>query len=130
MQIDKLIQLLQVLSTEEPASPKATPAVAGGHAWKGRTVLVRSYASGVHIGELECFVGKDVVLKAAQRIWRWRGARTLNEIANGGIEPASTSNYTRVSDAVPEIALPDVCEVIPFASAEAAKKVREAGWAE
>jgi len=93
----------------------------GGH------TLVRSYAAGVHVGRLVKRDGADVELSDARIIHRWRGARTCHEIALYGIDSAKESGYTRVSEAVPAIVLPGVCQVIPMA-ADAWDKVTTAGW--
>jgi len=80
-------------------------------------VLVRTYSAGVHVGELESHEGRRVKLKKARRIWRWRGANTLNEIALHGV---ITDEYTRISEIVPEIILTEAIEIIPV-SDKAAK---------
>jgi hypothetical protein len=79
-------------------------------------VIIRTYSAGVHVGELESQDGKVVKLKNACRIWRWRGANTLNEIALNGI---ITKEYSRVSEIVPEITLTEAIEVIPVSAAAA-----------
>ena len=42
-------------------------------------VLVRTYSAGVHCGTLEQREGREVSLSDVRRIWRWRGANTLND---------------------------------------------------
>lgn len=91
-------------------------------------VVVRTYSAGVHVGELVERNGKEVKLANAVRIWRWRGANTLHEIALHGIDSAATSGYSRVSEPVPSIMLTEAIEVIPCAAA-AWEKIRTTGWA-
>ncbi len=72
-------------------------------------VLVRTYSAGVHFGELVSQNGKEVVLKNAGRIWRWRGANTLSGIAMDGV---TTDEYTRIDVLVDEIVLTEAVEII------------------
>jgi hypothetical protein len=72
--------------------------------------LIRTYSAGVHAGTLACRDGKEVVLHDAVRIWRWRGANTLNELALHG--PAH--DWTRISEVVPSIVLTEAIEIIPI----------------
>ena len=83
----------------------------------GSTNVIRTYSAGVHAGTLKSQDGKVVVLTDAVRIWRWRGANTLHELALHG--PAQ--NWTRISEPVPEITLTEAIEIIPVA-AEAEEK--------
>ena len=78
--------------------------------------LIRTYSAGVHAGTLVSHDGKTVVLKDAVRIWRWRGANTLHELALRG--PAQ--DYSRISEAVPEITLTEAIEIIPVSPEAAA----------
>lgn len=93
--------------------------------------IVRSRDAGVHIGERDSSGADDGVpwikLKNARRIWRWRGANTLNEVATKGIE-GSSNGYTRVSEPISEIMILNQCEELPVTEA-AAKSICEAGWA-
>lgn len=76
----------------------------------GPLTLVRTYSAGVHIGELVSLEGKKAVLRNAVRLWRWRGANTLNEVAAGSF---TRSEYTRISKPTPEITLTESIELIP-----------------
>jgi len=72
-------------------------------------VIVRTYSAGVHFGELETRNGTEVTLKNARRLWRWKGANTLNEVATDGVD----QDYTRISKAVSSIDLTQAIEIIP-----------------
>lgn len=76
---------------------------------KRKFVIVRTYSAGVHIGELVSRKGTEVTLANARRLWRWRGANTLNEVALRGV----AQEYTRLSEPVPSIDLTQAIEVIP-----------------
>ena len=71
-------------------------------------VVVRTYSAGVHVGYLVSRDGPEVVLADASRVWRWRGANTLHEIALRG----AVQEYTRISERVPNITLTGAIEII------------------
>lgn len=78
----------------------------------GKRVLIRTASAGVHFGTLESNDRMQVRLRSARRIWSWKGANTLNEIALRGIDVSAS----RVSEAVDAITLPAI-EIIPLADA-------------
>ena len=86
-------------------------------------VLVRTYTAGIHVGELKERNGKEVVLVNAHRVWRWKGANSLSELAMKGADMV----YTRVSERVPEITLTEAIEIIPCPEL-AAVNLRTARW--
>ena len=86
-------------------------------------VLVRTYSAGVHVGMLVKREGKEVELADARRIWYWKGANTLNEIALKGVGAGS-----KISDPVATIMLTEAIELIPVTD-EALKAIEKAGWA-
>lgn len=79
----------------------------------GPLSIIRTINSGVHIGELESLDDMVCTLKNAVRLWRWRGANTLNEVSQKGV---NRSQYTRISEPVPSIILTQAIEIIPVAS--------------
>ncbi len=87
-------------------------------------VVVRTYSAGVHVGTLVSRKDREVKLVNARRVWRWKGANTLHELALGG---ASLKEYTRISEPVPEIVLTEAIEVL-VASDEAAKNLSMSRW--
>lgn len=95
-----------------------------GSAYIGQVVLVRTYASGVHCGVLAAVHGQRARLRDVHRIWRWRGANTLSELALRG---ASTTEWTRISERTPEQEVLDAIELIPCAE-EAADNLRSPRW--
>ncbi|QDY70118.1 DUF6948 domain-containing protein [Qingshengfaniella alkalisoli] len=83
--------------------------------WDGRLqiVLIRCYASGVHVGGLVRRDGREVVLANARRLWRWHtgGAGiSLSEVSLTGID----RYRSRICAVVPKITLLDALEVIPM----------------
>jgi hypothetical protein len=88
-------------------------------------VVVRTYSAGVHVGELvrQSEGGKRVELASARRIWSWKGANTLHEIALRGVAAGS-----RVSETVTAVILTDAIEIICCAP-EGETALRSAKWA-
>jgi len=78
----------------------------------GQKVVIRTLSAGVHIGELTAKAGKEVALKDAHRLWYWKGAFTLNQVATDGIKSGS-----KVGVSVPSIELTEAIEVIPMSDA-------------
>ncbi len=87
-------------------------------------VVVRTYSAGVHVGTLVSRKGREVTLKAARRVWRWRGANTLHELAQRG----AAEEYTRISEPVAEIVLTEAIEIIT-ASKAARENLSRSRWA-
>lgn len=88
-----------------------------------RVVVVRTYSAGVHIGEIVKRTGKEVTLKNARRLWRWRGANTLNEVATRGVD----QTHSRISEPVDEIVLTEAIEIIPC-DAAAISNLTKSRW--
>lgn len=52
---------------------------------KMKYVIVRTYSAGVFAGELLSKNGQEVILINARRLWYWKGASSLSELAMKGI---------------------------------------------
>ena len=89
----------------------------------GEFVIVRAGGAGVHCGTLTESGGQAVVLTDSRRIWRWRGASTLNELSLHG----ASEEYTRISEPVDRILLLTGLEVIPCTQ-EAQKNLSRSRW--
>ena len=88
-------------------------------------VLVRTYSAGVHFGELVKREGQYVELRNARRIWAWKGANTLSDIAEKGLKHGKES---KISLTVSSIILTQAIEIMPI-SASALKNLSEvAEW--
>lgn len=85
-------------------------------------VVVRTYSAGVHVGILVSRKGKEVTLNQARRIWSWKGANTLHEIALHGVKAGS-----RVSEMVNRVDLTEAIEVLEC-SREGEDSLRDATW--
>lgn len=90
---------------------------------KDQYVVVRTYSAGVHVGTLLERNGKEAVLINARRIWSWKGANSLHEIANHGVKAGS-----RVSEPISRIELTEVIEVLS-ATDKAKQALESVPWA-
>jgi len=87
-------------------------------------VVVRTRSAGVHVGTLVKHQGREVELANARRVWRWRGANTLHELALHG---ASEKDYTRISEPVKKIVLTEAIEIIS-ATPEGTANLSRSRW--
>lgn len=102
------------------AAPKAK---AKPHRSLGKKVIVRSYGAGVFYATLVAKRGNEVDLTDCRRIWNWKGANTLSEIALSGI----VAQGSRVAEPTPTHTVLDVLEIIEC-SAAAVKALDAARW--
>ena len=77
---------------------------------KGAYVIVRTYSAGVHAGYLESRNGKEVVLRNTRRIWYWKGAASLSQVAGTGI---TKIDECKIPAAIDSIMLTEAIEIIP-----------------
>jgi hypothetical protein len=72
-------------------------------------VIVRTYSAGVFAGYLKSRKGKEVVLKNARRIWYWKGAASLSQLAREGTKNPSECKFPC---AVEKIVVTEAIEVL------------------
>ena len=72
-------------------------------------VIVRCHDAGVHCGEYISHSGREVHLANARRIWYWKGAASLSEIAVHG---CNSPTECKISLPVDSITLLEACEII------------------
>jgi hypothetical protein len=77
---------------------------------EGDYVVVRTYSAGVHAGILESRDGKEVVLRNTRRLWYWKGAASLSQIAGSGISETIDCKFPAAID---KIILTEAIEIIP-----------------
>ena len=77
-------------------------------------VIVRCRNAGIHVGTIKERTEHTLTLINSNRIYRWRGAKTLSELAMHGV---NRDEYTSIQTLLPllELTCSDVCEVIPIA---------------
>ena len=73
--------------------------------------MVRTYSAGVFAGTIVSRKGKEVVLKNARRIWYWKGAATLSQLATDGTSKPSECKFPAP---VASVLLTEVIEIIPI----------------
>lgn len=75
----------------------------------GRYVIVRTYSAGVFAGTLESRKGREVVLRDARRIWYWKGAATLSQLA---VDGTSNPSGCKFPCPVPRVELLEAIEIL------------------
>jgi hypothetical protein len=83
-------------------------------------VIVRTYSAGVFFGIITSRKGQEVVMKDARRIWYWKGAASLSQMAIDGVK---YPNECKFPEAVPEITLLQAIEIISC-SAKAVNSIK------
>jgi hypothetical protein len=90
--------------------PKGTVAEPMAAPRKGmKYCIVRTYSAGVFAGFLESLKGKEATVRDARRIWYWKGAASLSQLA---IDGTSAPSECKFPEAVDEIKLTEVIEVL------------------
>lgn len=90
-------------------------------------VIVRTYSAGVFAGELESRNGQEVVLRNARRIWYWKGAASLSQLAQSGTSKPAECKFPEAVDRVELLQAIEILDVTPAARAiiEGVKPWRE-----
>lgn len=78
-------------------------------ATKKKYVIVRTYSAGVFAGDLESRKGQEVVLTNARRLWYWKGAASLSQLAVDGV---SQPNECKFPVVVPRVELLQAVEIL------------------
>lgn len=76
----------------------------------GKYCIVRTYSAGVFAGVVTAREGKEVVVSNARRLWFWKGAASLSQLAMDGTSDPSGCKFPCPVD---EVLLTDVIEIIP-----------------
>jgi len=84
---------------------------------KCKYVIVRTYSAGVFAGYLESRAGKEVVMTEARRLWYWKGAASLSQLAQEG---TSKPKECKFPVAVARVELTEAIEILDVT--EAAQK--------
>jgi len=86
----------------------------------GDYVIVRTYSAGVFAGTLVSRKGKEVALKNSRRIWYWKGAASLSQLAESG---TSCPNECKFPEPVKSVVLTEAIELLSVT--KGAKKIIE-----
>ena len=76
-------------------------------------VIVRTYSAGVFAGYLDSRNGREVVLLNARRLWMWKGAASLSQLA---MEGTSTPNECKFPCEVIRVELLEAIEILDVTS--------------
>lgn len=76
---------------------------------KGKYVIVRTYSAGVFAGNLKSKKGKEVVLNNARRLWYWKGAASLSQLAVDGVKYPAECKFPA---AVKQVELTEAIEIL------------------
>lgn len=76
----------------------------------GEYCIVRTYSAGAWAGVVISKKGKEVSIKNARRLWYWKGAASLSELAVSGVSCPSECKFPV---AVTAVILTEVIEIIP-----------------
>ena len=74
-----------------------------------RYVIVRTYSAGVFAGTLIEKSGKEVTLLNARRLWHWKGAASLSQLA---VEGTSSPAECRFPCEVARVQLTEAIEIL------------------
>jgi hypothetical protein len=88
---------------------------------KKKFVIVRTNSAGVFAGELISRTGQEVVLENARRLWYWKGAASLSQLATTG---TSDPKGCKFPVAVPRVELLQAIEILDV-TPEAQKSIAE-----
>lgn len=84
-------------------------------------VIVRTYSAGVFAGTLLSRNGKEVELTNARRLWYWKGAASLSQLAMQG---TSNPKGCKFPCEVSKVLLTEAVEILET-TPEAEKSIRE-----
>jgi hypothetical protein len=76
---------------------------------KNQYVIVRTNSAGCFAGNLASRKGKEVVLKNARRLWYWKGAASLSQLAQSGTSCPSDCKFP---EPVSEVTLTEAIEIL------------------
>lgn len=79
-----------------------------------RYVIVRTYSAGVFAGIFQSRTGQEVVLTEARRLWYWKGAASLSQLA---LEGPSQPTACKFPAAVPQVELLQAIEILDCTTA-------------
>lgn len=104
--IEQIIKeiLEELTGTAQIEAPKCSPFV-------GKECMIRTYSAGVHFGEVTFHDKKEVILKDAYRVYYWKGACSLSQLAMEGSKERSDC---KIAVKVDEIYLSEAIEIIPM----------------
>jgi hypothetical protein len=83
----------------------------------GRRQIVRTYSAGVFFGVVTAREGREVTITNARRLWYWKGAASLSELAQRG---TSAPRECKFPAAVDRILVTEAIEILDVTDGAAA----------
>jgi hypothetical protein len=80
-------------------------------------VIVRTYSAGVFAGLLESRKGQEVVMREARRLWYWKGAASLSQLAMEGVKNPDECKFPCAVDRVELLQAVEILDVTESAEA-------------
>jgi hypothetical protein len=71
--------------------------------------IVRTYSAGVFAGYIESREGKEATILQARRLWYWRGAASLSQLAMSGTTKPQECKFPETMD---RVIVTEVIEII------------------
>lgn len=93
----------------------------------GKHCIVRTYSAGVFAGIVAEIDGKTARVANARRLWYWRGAASLSQMAQSGTSDPMGCKFPCPVD---EVVLTEVIEILPTTEAARASIGAVPVWAE
>lgn len=82
---------------------------------KSKYVIVRTFSAGVFAGFLKSRKGQEVVLTEARRLWYWKGASSLSQLAMEGVKCPLECKFPVPVDEVVLLQAIEILNVTPVA---------------
>ena len=93
----------------------------------GRYCMVRTYSAGVFAGTVKARDGEEITLTDARRIWYWKGAASLSQLAT---DVPSKPKGCKCPSPLTAVLLRGLIGIIPIADAAAAQIAKVPEWLE
>ena len=90
-------------------------------------VIVRTYSAGVFAGYLESRNGMEAVVSRARRLWYWKGAASLSQLATDGVKYPT---HCKFPCEVEQVTLTQAIEILPVTDKAKASIASVPVWAE
>lgn len=73
--------------------------------------IVRTYSAGVFAGYIESKNGQEIIMRNARRLWQWRGAASLSELAMYGTKEPEKCKFPCCVDKVHLLQVIEILDV-------------------
>lgn len=83
-------------------------------------MIVRTYSAGVFAGYIKSRKGQEVVMTEARRLWYWKGASSLSQLAQEGVKYPNECKFPVAMDRVELTQAIEIIDVTETAKASIA----------